>query len=428
MNNYAEYKCGEIFPIDGQYPEITYSLANEDNENYVKLISDTIYNKGMLLIQGPSKSGKTLLVTHFMRYFSNNKLWISGSLLTTPHSIWNELANALDLQGNDYQDIQSHSNSIINVIAETKSIIILDDFHQIYTKDARHQTCVYLQTLNKSHIPIFIIGVESPQLRDIDESDTNGRIVRITLGAWSAQPLLEIGRKGFERLGGTFRNLETLAQESLNSPYLMQLLCRTYCEYRGNGTQIGSSERIDPLDVRAILPIAAQHISYIETYAILTSLAVCPEKRLFTRHDGKQGTFNQMILYAFAGNYPPTMPYFDLHLNKLWQRMRTILDPSEYAALSVEYEIAIDDVEREIFLDAEELAAEESETQTFDLLTASIILMNRYYFAQYSRQAARDRIRRDPAIDLKGHRFYIRDPLFLFYLRYSREAEDQFES
>jgi hypothetical protein len=425
MKNEAHLNCNEVFPVDGTYPEITYV---DVDVNLTRKIRDVIVHNRVALIRGPSKSGKTLLITHIMRYLDGRRIWIRGGMLTSPQSLWHILSYEIAKWGLGEFDPDVEQHDIAYVLSKEKCALIVDDFHYIQPAVARQQTCTYLKTLNEYDIPIIIIGVESPQLRDISKSDLRARILSITLGAWSEEQLKLIGSKGFNRGKRSLLNLELLADESFTSPFLMQLLCKTYCEYKENGKQIGSVEKVEATEVESILPIAAEYISYMEIYTVLTSITSCVEGRLFLRHDEKWGNFNQMILYAIAANYPiGAWTQLEIHVGRLWQRLRQVLHPSEHAALFQTYALR-ELAENNSVSTAEGHKQVIDQTQQVGLLDASIASMINAYETYYNQEVRQENIRHDRAIDVVGQLFCIRDPFLLFYLRNSAEVEAQFES
>src|SRR5690606_23700027 len=84
--------------------------------------------------------------------------------------------------------------------------------------------------LNQNGVASIIIGVTSPQVRELYKTDLVGRMNSIELTSWSDKNLEQIAVKGFARINNrALNNPMTLVQESLGSPFLMQLLCQYYC-------------------------------------------------------------------------------------------------------------------------------------------------------------------------------------------------------
>lgn len=398
MVMHAHSYCDQVFIVDGAYPEITYV---DIDTVITREIRDVIINKRIALIRGASKSGKTLLVTHIMRYMNNKRIWLQGALITSQTSIWESIS--YDLMKNfDISHLTTDPHQIAIKLAEHDFTLIIDDFHHIYNTAVRQQICSYLKALNEYGISIIIIGVESPQIRDILKSDLRARIISIILEGWNPDQLKLIGSKGFNRGGHSLLNLELLADESFTSPFLMQLLCKTYCEHIGTEKLMSSIERINPKFVQIILPIVANHISYMEVYSILTHSS--DNKDLYKRHDGKIGNINQMILYAISSNYPiGTWTKLDVHVGRLWHRLHEILHPSEHSKI-------------------------DTPQNGIELIDYSVNSMINAYESYYNKELTKDNIRHDPVVDLVGQLFCIRDPFLLFYLRNSSEVESQFES
>jgi hypothetical protein len=383
--------CESVFQISGEYPEVTFV---EQDIGLTRQIIEALKTRQIIIVRGPSKSGKTLLVTHSLKFVNYSQIWVRGSFIkdidTFRFLIANKLAE-IKLQ----VELNSDWNLLADILVTKKICLVIDDFHYIPSKSSRFEIWRLIKSLNDIGVPIIVIGVQSPQMRDVDEGDLLGRVLSVKLEGWSEENLSRIGIQGFNRLGIAILNLNRIVQESLTSPFLMQLLCLQYCQYKSQNNQTQKHvEKIENVVIEKILPEAAKRISYLNTYTLLTQSY---DNLIFSRHDGKQGTLNQLILYAISGQYPfGAMPYFEINLNRLLGRTLEVI------------------------------SIKDSPKLTYSELLKSIEMMIMNYYAHYNEVLEDEFARHDPVIDLIGQKFYIRDPFLLFYLRHSDDVEQQF--
>jgi hypothetical protein len=389
--------CEKIFTVTGEYPELTYV---DRDAHLTRQITDAISQHRVVIVRGLSKCGKTLLVHHTLRYVGLPQIWLSGSRLTGLKGFWKAIISNLQRHGIQYKS--TLPEDIVSVLVSNQYCLIVDDFHYIGSRELRETLSRILKGLSEAGVSILVVGVQSPPMRAIEEMpDLIARSLIVTLDPWSDDDLSRIGQKGFTSCGFGIANIASLSQESFGSPFLMQKLCQIYCRRRvakRTDSKVGYIERVERGEIDAILREAADSISYMSTYEILTSPTSCATMQTYRRHDEwKFGNLNQMILYAMTGRFPVgSLPLFEVHVMKLWQRLR-----------------------QTVLLETEEIELE--------IIIKSLELMSENYVASYNESIIKnDAPRFDPAIERVGQVFYIRDPFLLFYLRHSSEVEAQF--
>ncbi len=387
--------CEDIFSISGEHPQKTYL----DRVSFSNQLIDALKASQIALVYGLSKIGKTLLVKYVLQYIDRPRIWIYGNQIDSEDALWEILAEFLTLADSYHKSRRKGKIDILKKLTDEKYCLIIDDYHYVPTPKVRLDTLHTLKILNGENIPVVLIGVQSPQLREIGQfPDMAGRIRSIELSAWSEDELILIANKGFSSRSTAVMQLTRLAQESFGSPFLMQLLCQLYCRQRLEkhlDSDTGYIERVEVEDLDIIFPQAAQSFSYAQVYSLLISPKACITNKVFIRHDGKRGNFNQIFWYALAGIYPiGSMPYLVVHLSTFWHRLSKILASSE------------------------ELVSEET---LFNGVALMVEQYQHYYDATYETFS-----RHDPIIDLLGNVFYVRDPFILFYLRHSPDIEKQF--
>lgn len=395
MTNH-KINCDAIFTVTGEYPEITYV---DRDATLTRQLTTAISQHRVVIIRGLSKSGKTLLVQHTLRYVNVPRIWLSGDRITSVKSFWKAIVSALQKHG--VTNLGNDPEDIAQVLAGNAYCVIVDDFHYIGNREVRGGLSRTFKGLSELGIPVFVVGVQSPPMREIEElPDLIARSLIVTLESWSEDELSRIGHQGFTNCGFGIANIGSLAQESFGSPFLMQKLCQIYCRRRLEeraDTRLGYIERVDRNEIDSILRETANSISYMTTYELLTSPPALATNFLFRRHDEtKFGNINQLVLYAMSGRYPfGAIPFLEVHVSKLWQRLR---------------QVVLADVEISL----------ETIATTLDMMSSEY----RRYYAETANLD--DAPRFDPVIDQVGQIFYIRDPFLLFYLRHSDEVEAQF--
>lgn len=387
--------CEDIFPISAIYPQQTFI----DRRDFTKQILDTLKSGQIALVYGMSKSGKTLLVEYTLNRVEMARLWLYGNQLSDESAVWMILAAKLHIKTVSPRSVAKEQTNIIEQLKRHNHCVVVDDFHYIPTQETRIGILRFLKMLNGEGVPVIIIGVQSPHIREIELlQDMMGRVKAIPLDGWTIEELTRIASKGFNSRGSAVIQLQRLAQESFGSPFLMQLFCQLYCKHRLEkklGSEIGYIEKIELADLEVIFPQAANSVLYTHVYELLTHPVACLNNQLFTRHDGKKGNFNQMFWYSISGVYPiGAMPYLRSHLAHLQLRLRQVFHPSEK------------EISSEIFFEY-------------------VAYMVDYYYSYYNK-TYETFSRHDPIIDLIGQVFYVRDPFILFYLRHSSEVEKQF--
>ncbi|MCD2443188.1 hypothetical protein LQ757_12970 [Agromyces sp. SYSU K20354] len=257
-----------------------------------------------MVISGPSKSGKTVLVEHMLpRKFA---VWISGNRLKTIEDVWSAIVDQLDAytevsttesEGSEVgveasvmigipdfmqaklgvrpafdksatisgRHLRSAASTVLEYLAHTPVPIVLDDFHYIEDEDLRKEvTLVVKELILKTHVVLIAVPhVAFDPVRD--SPDMNGRVWGVKVEPWEVGELAEIATDGFRvlnllddggKLGGK------LAEASLGAPFIMQQLCQDLVW--ANGTY-KSRESTQPLSAPGSWPtffrtVADRHI------------------------------------------------------------------------------------------------------------------------------------------------------------------------
>lgn len=110
--------------------------------------------------------------------------------------------------------------------------MFIDDFHTIPSTMKRYVAAQLKAAAEKN---VKIVLAEVPHMADdpiANLPDLSGRIERIEFSYWSAEDLVSIAMKGFEKLNVIINEsaLLAIADESAGSPQLMQRLCLDLCK------------------------------------------------------------------------------------------------------------------------------------------------------------------------------------------------------
>lgn len=390
--------CENIFSIRG---EPTQTLIAR--EKYIKQIINTLREGQIPCVVGMSKSGKTLLVRQTLFLYQISSIWLFGSQMVHPDSVWRLLAQQMHIDEDFQRNPEQTQEKILTRLVSEEILLVIDDFHFIINPEHRLAVLLAIKLVNERSGKSVVIGVKSPQTREIEYfNDLNGRIRAVIIDNWSIQELSKIALKGFNARQSTVGRLERLAYESFGSPFLMQLLCQIFCKRKlepflhSEGGIASLVEHSDPATMfEDVFPSATLSVQYGKLYSLLTEPSACEVERKFRRHDNRAGNLNQLILYAATGKYPSgAMPYSDIQTGRLWHRIRECLAEDEMMSSQEETERAVKK-------------------------------MVGHYFEFY-RETSTTFSRHDPLVDYGEGKFYIHDPFLLFYIRHSPEVEESF--
>ena len=223
-------------------------------------------------IYGPSKSGKTQLVTRVAKDKLDKELFIkikganvdskgdlsseAIDLLSIPDksttregeqetSSWKAkiavrlgLADPTIVRGITRTEIDelekstdNTSKSLSNLLQSVESedlVVLIDNFHYI-DPAVRKNVLRTIRDLETN----FCIAMIPQRMDDVylGNQDLAGRIQSIEIEYWNNDDLKEIGNKGFSKLNMEFTDntISKLAEESVGSPQLMQQMCLSLC-------------------------------------------------------------------------------------------------------------------------------------------------------------------------------------------------------
>jgi hypothetical protein len=296
-----------VFVTDG-FPDLTYVLqaGGVPEANLKEGISQA--NK-IISIVGESKTGKTTLCDSvFGKKPGIDKILVTGDRIENEHSLWSEAFRQLQTPVTS-----SYAN---NTVGETIDLliarqlpVILDDFHYV-AKDLQNGIC--RQMKNAASRGLRFVVLNTPHRVDDpirSNPDMSGRFFEVNLGFWSEVDLMQIGRKGFEKLDLRVSDevLQILARESLRSPQLMQTLCLETCRVLSPDTPYEHQEiNAASFDLQKVKDKAVRSYNHSTPLDFLRN---GPEERgsprnIYSLNDGSQGDVYEILVRALAIDPP----------------------------------------------------------------------------------------------------------------------------
>lgn len=252
----------EVF-IPGGLPVDTYvkrrSLGMES------IVED--WNSGphttILVVSGPTKSGKTVLV----RKIFEDAVWFFGGEIDSADEFWEgiceefdedvQFSESLTITNSSHSEksggvdvgvlsggiskqsgrLNQSSSSVIRklspkrqarkVLIKEKPTVVLDDFHYIPSEEQK-KIIRGLKDPVFSGVPVILLAVPHHS-HDVvrGEKEMTGRVSNATFSVWDVSDLSKIGEYGFGALDMDVNSsiIKRLARESFGSPHLMQGHC-----------------------------------------------------------------------------------------------------------------------------------------------------------------------------------------------------------
>lgn len=261
-------------------------------------------------------------------------------------------------------------------------MLVLDDFHYAATEVQMH---IAQQLKDAIRREFKAIVVSLPHRSDDairKNPDLTGRLSLINIGPWNIQELKEISITGFAKLNIKIQDsmAESIEVESLTSPQLMQYICLSICTLLDTDTK---EIREIPEIPEEILSKAYKFTTLSFEYAIDVEkvLRVGPNTRensrgLFRTTLGKALDIYGLIIEAISSNSPI---------------MGLTLDDIKFR---------ID----ELIVDSEQKPNKQGIRECLNKLQNILNEKENIY----------------KVLEWKDNKLYILDPLFLFYLRWSK--------
>ncbi|TDQ34800.1 ATP-binding protein [Thiopseudomonas denitrificans] len=268
-------KATEVF-TPGKFP--VHTFVDDHLQDKKQQLLDTLDAGAMLIsISGPSKSGKTVFIEECLGRTS--LIQVTGAGVNAPSDLWmrvfdiigteipNSIArssgasgtvggkgavegNALVVKGkgevsasrtNSESETLSASHAsdclqlLIKELGGTDLVVFIDDFHYV-PANVQIELAHQIKEAIRNGVR-FVCASVPYHADDVIRSnpDLRGRVLSIDFEYWGTETLKKIAYKGFAELGVGYRQsaIDNLASEAAGSPQLMQYLCLNACYEMG---------------------------------------------------------------------------------------------------------------------------------------------------------------------------------------------------
>lgn len=271
------YKTSEVFKPGGM-PELTY-IQRLGGELEAKLREIKEGSNKMVVLTGPTKSGKTVLVKRVFPPVPGGTVWIDGGSVRTEEDFWVGILQVLDepieVSSTTEQEVGGEvgvggegSTSIIvagarahadislsynrtgsrtqsaagtplqralHALRRSRRAVVIDDFHYI-DRDIQRNIVRSLKPLIFEGIPVVAIAIPHRGFDPIRvEREITGRLEHMKIPDWSQEELNSIPETGFPLLRVVVppEMVRSMYAESNKSPHLMQDFCSSACQALG---------------------------------------------------------------------------------------------------------------------------------------------------------------------------------------------------
>lgn len=264
-------KASEVF-TPGKFP--VHTFVDDHLQDKKQQLLDTLEAGSMLIsIAGPSKSGKTVFIEECLGRTS--LIQVTGAGINTPTDLWMRVfdiigteipasiarasgttgtvegkgaieGNALFVKGRGEASVSRATSALettssslssdclqllIRELGGTDLVVFIDDFHYV---PSNVQTELAQQIKEGIRNGVRFVCASVPYHADDvirSNPDLRGRVFSIDFEYWGTETLKKIAYKGFAELGIGYRNtaVEKLVSEAAGSPQLMQYLCLNSC-------------------------------------------------------------------------------------------------------------------------------------------------------------------------------------------------------
>jgi hypothetical protein len=263
-------KAHEVF-TPSTFPTVT--LIDEHLKDKETLLRRAMQGAGTITtISGPSKSGKTVFVQKVIG--EDNIIHVTGPGVVDPVILWNRAFSVVgtpigqtdsedstfqsglatkvgggiqvigkvegSVEGSASYSVKSgfvranpfdHLQQAIKDFSNSDFVLFVDDFHYI-PKSVQEMLAQQFKEAARQNVKIIVASVpyhSDDVLRG--NPDLQGRLTAIDFDYWQANSLRAIAEKGFRALNVRVPEIvmDRLAEEAGGSPQLMQLLCLNAC-------------------------------------------------------------------------------------------------------------------------------------------------------------------------------------------------------
>jgi hypothetical protein len=258
-----------------------YTYTSRAPEKLEEAVTDHLEERDkLLLITGPTKTGKTVLVDHVVPRFMTDVVRVEGPMVAKDADVWKQIVDDLGW----YTDIGTEAsrtetdtesvggNARVNTgvfqagvkkdsggtvgatagkkrsanrsaqtvgrdaLLETGAALVIDDFHHIESEVQANLIKQLKSIVAQRKAPVILVAVPHHAADVVRaEPEMQGRLKHIEIPNWDEEELKEIARLGFPVLNIDCPDgvADHLAEVAWGSPHLMQVLCRELAKDNG---------------------------------------------------------------------------------------------------------------------------------------------------------------------------------------------------
>jgi hypothetical protein len=347
-------KASEVF-TPGKFP--VHTFVDDHLQEKKQQLLDTLEAGSMLIsIAGPSKSGKTVFIEECLG--RTRLIQVTGAGINTPTDLWMRVfdiigtelptsiarssgttgtvgvkgsieGNALVVKGRGEvsasrttSDLETTSSSLssdclqllIRELGGTDLVVFIDDFHYV---PANVQTQLAQQIKEAIRNGVRFVCASVPYHADDvirSNPDLRGRVFSIDFEYWGTETLKKIAYKGFAELGIGYRNtaIEKLVSEAAGSPQLMQYLCLNSCFELG--VREKSDRKVELLnEIQLHENICRRTVQSTDYGSVVELMKEGPKTRgsdrnVYVTHFGWNGDVYRLLVKALSVN-PPKLTF-----------------------------------------------------------------------------------------------------------------------
>ncbi|MEB8536465.1 P-loop NTPase family protein [Acidithiobacillus ferriphilus] len=339
----------------GSFP--THTFVDDHLRDKNQQLMDALDTGSMLVsISGPSKSGKTVFVEQCLG--RQNLIQVTGAGVTRPEELWLKVFDIVGTPIPQYSSStlgtggktngsgqleggivlakgkasisveSSHSESetlsssyaidclqlLIREVAKTDFVIFIDDFHYI-KKETQQEVARQIKEAIRQGVK-FICASVPYHADDVIRSnpDLRGRVFSIDFQYWGKEVLQKIAYKGFAELGISYQDsaVDFLASEAAGSPQLMQYLCLNSCYELGVRESDGRG--VELVNDRSLLhKICKRTVLSTDYGSIVEKMKEGPKTRgsdrlIYNTTNGWSGDVYRLLVKALSLD-PPTLTF-----------------------------------------------------------------------------------------------------------------------
>jgi len=354
-------KASQIF-TPGSFPSRTF-VDDHLIEKKQQLLDTLDIGSMLISISGPSKSGKTVFVEQCLG--RQNLIQVTGAGVNKPEELWLKVFDIIgtpilqftsstsgssgkvggtgQIEGGivvakgkagisietAHSDTETTSSNfsidclqlLIREVANTDFVIFIDDFHYISTETQKEVAKQIKEAIRQG--VKFICASVPYHADDVIRSnpDLRGRVFSIDFQYWAKETLNKIAYKGFPELGISYRNsaVDVLSSEAAGSPQLMQYICLNSCYELGVRESVTSDVELVN-DQSLLQKICRRTVLSTDYGSIVEKMKEGPKTRgsdriIYNTTYGWSGDVYRLLVKALSLD-PPTLTFRYAPLNE----------------------------------------------------------------------------------------------------------------